>query len=155
MLRRLHRLSHIEIGKYPETTSLETLYRHHRSARAMGWLYISATPLMVSSLVEFMFGPRGWMKTLSMVVLIASVTVAFISFIPGICSHLWISSIDAALKARSLPIPREEKELDRAAPKYAMKAFYWFAVLIIGASLIHTSTSKPSAAASPPCRAYD
>ncbi len=131
------RIGQIELGNYPPTTAPETLYRHHRIARTFGWLWVASGALMASGMVELMLGHEGWLRTVSLVVVIGSMLVCLVSALPGIASGLWIKSIDQALLARGLPIPGQEKELEKAIPRYAMKMVYWFAILVLSASLIH------------------
>jgi hypothetical protein len=133
----LIKLSQIEIWKYPDTTSPETLYRHHRIARTFGWLWIISGGLMTSSIVEIMVS-HGWMRVISIIVGITSAVVTLLAIVPGIASGFWISEIDRALIARGLAVPTEqEKAAFKRARKGEARIAYWFAVAVIAASLIH------------------
>lgn len=123
------RLAHLVIWKYADDVPVEKLYRHHRIAARICMIGFGAGVLMASSGAEFLATPKGWLRTVSMTVLLVSTGVALLTFVPAIISVAWASEAEEELKARGLPLPKGAP-VGEWMPFMVMKMCFWFAVMV-------------------------
>jgi len=119
----------IVLWKYADDVPVARLHRHHRIAARICIVGFGAGALMASSMVEFLVSREGWLRTLSMVILLASGFVSALMMLPAIIAAAWGSEIEAELEARGLPLP-DGGHMRAWLPRTAMKVFYWFLVLM-------------------------
>ncbi|MHC4444960.1 MAG: hypothetical protein ACYTF1_04935 [Planctomycetota bacterium] len=127
------RLGKIVLWKYADDTPIERLYRHHRIARTIVYIWIASGILMVTMTVDFMFS-KGWWQQIAMVIIIVAGCIALLSSIPGIICIFWASEIEETLKSRGYSIPTK-KPIGELIGSYAMKMCYWFIVFVLGVQL--------------------
>lgn len=126
----LPRWDRIVLWKYAADVPIEKLHRHHRLAARICMIGFGAGLLMASSMVEFLVSREGWLRTISMVVLLVSCAISMLMIVPAIIASAWGNEIEKEIEARGLPLP-DGGRMREWLPRTAMKTFYWFIILMI------------------------
>ncbi len=129
------RWDQIELWKYADEVPVETLYRHYRIATRICMLGFGAGALMATSLVEFTVSREGWLRTISMIVLVATGIASVLGMLPAIIAWAWAGEVEKELTARGLPLP-DGGRLQKWLPRTVMKTFYWFIFLLVAVQVI-------------------
>jgi hypothetical protein len=125
----------IVLWKYADDTPVEKLLRHYRIARAIAYVWITSSVMMVSANVEFLFSSKGMARDVKMAIALVATAVGLLSAIPGILSVAWAAEIEAPLSQRGYP-PPARRPIGPQVGIMAMKMCFWFAVLILGIHLL-------------------
>jgi hypothetical protein len=132
MLPRIHQLV---VWKYPDDVPVEKLYRDYRIAAGLQYVAAGAGALMASTGAEFLVSSPGWMRTVSMVIMLCACFVGLLTAIPAVVAILWSSDIEKILATRDLPLPDGGRTRDRL-PWLVFKMVFWFATTVLIAHMI-------------------
>lgn len=138
-VRWIQQLGQAELWTYPDDVPCDRLYKHHRIARTIAPIWMLAGALMAATGAEFLLtGGKGWLGTVSLVVMIASCATALIMCIPGVLAGAWAGEVERTLERRGLPLPPGRENLKKHVQRSVLRMMYWFAVMVIGAALVQS-----------------